>query len=335
MILVTGGAGFIGSNFVSQRLEQFDEQIVVIDKLTYAGDLSNLSTALKSGNMTFLQSDISNAPMIADLMVKRKCRAIVNFAAETHVDRSIDGPSEFLKTNAFGTLSLLETVRDYFDGLKGELRDQFRFLNVSTDEVFGSLEKESVPFFEVSPYRPNNPYAASKAAADHLVRAFRKTYGIPVLTTHCSNNYGPFQNSEKLVPKSITNALTGDDIPIYGDGSQVRDWIFVRDHCSALSLVLDCALTGAVYNIGADTELTNLGLVQTICDYLDVKVPARSGKSYREHIIFVDDRKGHDKRYAINSGKIKKELGWMPATDFQGGIEATVDWYLSRSSATN
>jgi dTDP-glucose 4,6-dehydratase len=335
MILVTGGAGFIGSNFVSQRLEQFNEKIVVIDKLTYAGDLSNLSTALKSDKMTFLQSDISNAPMIADLMVKCKCRAIVNFAAETHVDRSISGPSEFLKTNALGTLSLLETVRDYFEGLKGEFRDQFRFLNVSTDEVFGSLERDAEPFFEDSPYRPNNPYAASKAAADHLVRAFQKTYGIPVLTTHCSNNFGPCQNREKLVPKCVTNALFGDGIPIYGDGSQVRDWIFVRDHCSALSLVLDRALAGAVYNIGADAELTNLELVQAICDYLDVKVPTSSGKSYRKHIIFVEDRKGHDKRYAINSDKIKKELGWTPNTNFQIGIEATVDWYLSRCGDAN
>ena len=330
MILVTGGAGFIGANFVLDWLRECAEPVVNLDKLTYAGNLENLATLKGDERHVFIQGDIGDSALVASLLEKYRPRAIVNFAAESHVDRSIHGPGEFIQTNIVGTFHLLECVRAHFGMLNDAERRDFRFLHVSTDEVYGSLEREDAPFAETHQYQPNSPYSASKAASDHLVRAYHHTYGIPVLTTNCSNNYGSYQFPEKLVPLVIHNALAGKPLPIYGDGSNVRDWLYVGDHCMAIRRVLEEGRLGETYNVGGWNEMTNLDVVHTICDLLDRLSPRVAG-SYREQITFVKDRPGHDRRYAIDAGKIERELGWKPAETFATGIEKTVRWYLANA----
>ncbi|HEX7635146.1 MAG TPA: dTDP-glucose 4,6-dehydratase [Noviherbaspirillum sp.] len=326
MILVTGGAGFIGSNFVLDWLAQSDEEIVNLDKLTYAGNLNNLSSLRLDPRHIFVHGDICDMALVNALLAIHKPRAIVHFAAESHVDRSIHGPIEFVTTNINGTFSLLEAVRAYFAGMAEAGRNAFRFLHVSTDEVYGSLGPNDLPFTETTAYAPNSPYSASKAASDHLVRAYRHTYGLPTLTTNCSNNYGPYHFPEKLIPLMIANALAGKPLPIYGDGRNVRDWLYVGDHCTAVRRVLQDGRPGETYNIGGWNEKTNLEVVHTLCDILDHLAP-RAG-SYRDLITFVKDRPGHDRRYAIDAGKIERELGWKPAQSFDSGIRKTVQWYL-------
>lgn len=332
MILVTGGAGFIGSNFVLDWLAQGDEPVVNLDKLTYAGNLSNLSSVRDDARHIFVEGDICDNELVATLLAQYKPRAIVHFAAESHVDRSITGPAEFVKTNINGTFSLLEAARAYLRALSAAERAEFRFLHVSTDEVYGTLGPNDPPFSETTTYAPNSPYSASKAASDHLVRSYHHTYGLPTLTTNCSNNYGPYHFPEKLIPLVIVNARAGKPLPIYGDGLQVRDWLFVSDHCAAIRRVLASGRVGATYNVGGWNEKTNLDVVRTLCRILDELDPAATGESYHAQITYVQDRPGHDRRYAIDAGKIERELGWRPAETFETGIRKTVEWYLKNDA---
>ena len=323
---VTGGAGFIGGNFVLDAVAS-GLRVVNLDALTYAGNRDTLAALDGDDRHLFVQGDIGDRDLVASLLARHRPTAIVNFAAESHVDRSIDGPAAFVQTNVVGTLGLLEAARDYWKALEGDARDGFRFLHVSTDEVYGSLG-ETGRFSETTPYAPNSPYSASKAASDHLVRAFHHTYGLPVLTTNCSNNYGPYQFPEKLVPLIIQKALAGEPLPVYGDGRNVRDWLFVKDHCSAIRRVLDAGRVGETYNVGGDAERENLHVVKTICALLDERRPRADGAKRESQITFVRDRPGHDRRYAIDASKIRSELGWTPAVSFEQGIAETVDWYL-------
>jgi dTDP-glucose 4,6-dehydratase len=327
MIFVTGGAGFIGSNFVIEWVAQSREPVLIIDKLTYAGNLENLSGVLDSPTVTFERLDICDGDAVLALLRLHKPRALLHFAAESHVDRSILGPTEFVRTNINGTFALLEATRAYWSELAGAERDAFRFLHVSTDEVYGSLGPNDPAFTEQTPYAPNSPYAASKAASDHLVRAYHHTYGLPTLTTNCSNNYGPYQFPEKLIPLMILNALDGKPLPVYGDGQNVRDWLYVGDHCAGIRQVLDRGRIGEVYNIGGNNEMRNIDVVNAICALLDEMQPKKSG-SYAEQIAYVKDRPGHDRRYAIDARKIARELGWKPAETFASGLRKTVRWYL-------
>ncbi|MGQ9724464.1 MAG: dTDP-glucose 4,6-dehydratase [Tepidimonas sp.] len=327
-ILVTGGAGFIGSNFVLDWLSQCDEPVVNLDKLTYAGNRENLAALDGDARHIFVQGDIGDRALVERLLAEHRPRAVVHFAAESHVDRSIHGPEDFIQTNVVGTLRLLEAARAHWSGLSGTDKAAFRFLHVSTDEVYGTLGPTDPAFAETNPYQPNSPYSASKAASDHLVRAWHHTYGLPVLTTNCSNNYGPYQFPEKLIPLMIVNALAGKPLPIYGDGRQIRDWLYVRDHCSAIRRVLQAGRCGQTYNIGGWNEKANLDVVHTICALLDELRPRADGRSYREQITHVPDRPGHDRRYAIDARKIEHELGWRPAETFETGIRKTVQWYL-------
>lgn len=327
-ILVTGGAGFIGSNFVLDWLALDLGSVVNLDKLTYAGNLQNLVSLEGNLRHIFVHGDIGDAALVAKLLAEHRPRAIVNFAAESHVDRSIHGPAEFIQTNIVGTFTLLEATRSYWNGLNKESKKSFRFLHVSTDEVYGSLSPTDPAFTETKQYEPNSPYSASKAASDHLVRAYHHTYGLPVLTTNCSNNYGPYHFPEKLIPLIIHNALAGKPLPIYGDGQQVRDWLYVKDHASAIRRVLDAGRVGETYNIGGWNEKPNLDVVHTLCMILDELSPRADGKSYGEQITYVTDRPGHDRRYAIDATKINRELGWKPAETFDTGILKTVQWYL-------
>lgn len=327
-ILVTGGAGFIGSNFVLDWMQNSDECVINLDKLTYAGNLNNIKTLMDNQKHIFVEGDIQNYDLVLSLLTKYHVNAIVHFAAESHVDRSINDPEEFINTNVIGTFRLLQATRHYLSGLDEHKKQQFRFLHVSTDEVFGSLGAEDPAFTELSQYEPNSPYSASKASADHFVRAYHHTYGLPVITTNCSNNYGPYQFPEKLIPLSLCNALSGKPIALYGNGQQIRDWLYVKDHCSAIRLVLEKGRIGEVYAIGGCNNQTNQSIVETICGLLDQKKPREDGHSYSEQITYVTDRPGHDTRYAIDISKIKKELGWKPSVDFEVGIEKTIDWYL-------
>ncbi|HTN94770.1 MAG TPA: dTDP-glucose 4,6-dehydratase [Gallionella sp.] len=328
MILVTGGAGFIGANFVLDWLEQAGESVINLDKLTYAGNPDNLASLKDDTRHIFVHGDIGDTDLVEKLLGEHRPRAVVNFAAESHVDRSIHGPEDFIQTNVVGTFHLLQAVRDYCSGLAHPERSAFRFLHVSTDEVYGSLGAKDAAFRETNRYEPNSPYSASKAASDHLVRAYHHTYGLPVLTTNCSNNYGPFHFPEKLIPLMIVNALAGKPLPVYGDGRQIRDWLYVKDHCSAIRTVLAKGRVGEVYNIGGWNEKANIDIVHTVCALLDELSPRSDGKPYREQINFVADRPGHDRRYAIDAGKIEHELGWKPAETFETGIRKTVRWYL-------
>lgn len=328
MILVTGAAGFIGSNFVLDWLNACDEPVVNLDKLTYAGNLENLASLAGDERHIFVQGDIGDLARVSQLLTEYQPRAVINFAAESHVDRSILGPGDFIQTNVVGTFGLLEAVRAYWGALSENERASFRFLHVSTDEVYGSLEPSAPAFTETHRYEPNSPYSASKAASDHLVRAYHHTYGLPVLTTNCSNNYGPYHFPEKLIPLCIHNVLEGKPLPIYGDGQQIRDWLYVKDHCSAIRRVLEAGRLGEVYNVGGWNEKTNLDVVNTLCQILDEEQPRADGKSYAEQITFVTDRPGHDRRYAIDATKLERELGWKPAETFETGIRKTVRWYL-------
>lgn len=328
MILVTGGAGFIGANFVLDWLAHHDEPVINVDKLTYAGNLENLASLQGDVRHIFVQADIGDSASMAGLLAQHQPRAVVNFAAESHVDRSIHGPEDFIQTNVVGSFRLLEAVRAYWNGLEGEAKTSFRFLHVSTDEVYGTLSLTDPAFTEENNYEPNSPYSASKAASDHLVRAWHHTYGLPVLTTNCSNNYGPLHFPEKLIPLMIVNALAGKPLPIYGDGQQIRDWLYVRDHCSAIRRVLEAGKVGETYNVGGWNEKANIDIVKTVCALLDELRPRADGKSYAEQITFVTDRPGHDRRYAIDARKLERELGWKPAETFETGIRKTVQWYL-------
>lgn len=328
MILVTGGAGFIGANFVLDWLAHHDEPVINVDKLTYAGNLENLASLQGDARHIFVQADIGDSAVIGKLLAQHQPRAVMNFAAESHVDRSIHGPEDFIQTNVVGTFRLLEAVRAYWNGLEGEAKTSFRFLHVSTDEVYGTLSLTDPAFTEENNYEPNSPYSASKAASDHLVRAWHHTYGLPVLTTNCSNNYGPLHFPEKLIPLMIVNALAGKPLPIYGDGQQIRDWLYVRDHCSAIRRVLEAGKVGETYNVGGWNEKANIDIVKTVCALLDELRPRADGKSYAEQITFVTDRPGHDRRYAIDARKLERELGWKPAETFETGIRKTVQWYL-------
>ena len=335
MILVTGGAGFIGGNFVLDWLADSDEPVVNLDKLTYAGNLQTLASLKDNPKHIFVQGDIGDAQLVSQLLAKYQPRAVVNFAAESHVDRSIHGPSDFIQTNVVGTFNLLESVRAYWNNLSEPQKSAFRFLHVSTDEVYGTLAANNPPFAETNRYEPNSPYSASKAASDHLVRAWHHTYGLPVLTTNCSNNYGPYHVPEKLIPLVILNARAGKPLPIYGDGQQIRDWLYVKDHCSAIRRVLEAGQLGETYNVGGWNEKANLDVVHTICALLDELSPRADGKSYAEQITFVTDRPGHDRRYAIDARKLERELGWKPAETFETGIRKTVQWYLDNNEWTN
>jgi dTDP-glucose 4,6-dehydratase len=328
MILVTGAAGFIGSNFVLDWLAGCDEPVVSLDALTYAGNLENLASLQNDPRHTFVRGSIGDSQLVSELLVKQQPRAILNFAAESHVDRSIHGPGEFIQTNVVGTYNLLEAARGYWSQLPEPAKSAFRFLHVSTDEVYGSLSPTDPPFAETNRYEPNSPYSASKAASDHLVRAWHHTYGLPVLTTNCSNNYGPYHFPEKLIPLCILNALEGKPLPIYGDGQQVRDWLYVKDHCSAIRVVLEKGQLGETYNVGGWSEKPNLDVVRTLCAILDELKPRADGQSYATQITYVTDRPGHDRRYAIDARKLEKELGWKPAETFETGIRKTVQWYL-------
>ncbi|HWW04933.1 dTDP-glucose 4,6-dehydratase [Collimonas sp.] len=327
MIFITGGAGFIGSNFVLDWLAQSDEPVINFDKLTYAGNINNLASVNQDPRHIFVQGDIGDAAHVAALLAQHKPRAVVHFAAESHVDRSIHGPAAFIETNVNGTFGLLEAVRAYWTGLPNADKAAFRFLHVSTDEVYGTLGADDAPFTETSQYAPNSPYSASKAASDHLVRSYHHTYGLPTLTTNCSNNYGPYHFPEKLIPLIITNARAGKPLPIYGDGQQVRDWLYVSDHCTAIRRVLEAGMPGEVYNIGGWNEKANLDVVHVLCDILDQLDPKSDG-SYRDQITYVADRPGHDRRYAIDARKIERELGWKPAETFETGIRKTIQWYM-------
>ena len=330
-ILVTGGAGFIGSNFVLDWVRTVGEPVINLDVLTYAGNVKNLETIEGSNLHHFVRGSIADGALIGDLLRQHNVRAVVHFAAESHVDRSISGPAPFFETNVMGTLALLEAAKGYWSGLGGAEKDAFRFLHVSTDEVYGTLAPDEAPFAETNPYKPNSPYAASKASSDHVVRAYHETFGLPILITNCSNNYGPYQFPEKLIPLVIHNALKGKALPIYGDGLQVRDWLYVGDHCSAIRRVLEAAKPGETYNVGGDNQKTNIEVVRRICALLDKKRPKTDGTSYADQITYVTDRPGHDRRYAIDPTKIGNELGWKPAENFESGIEATIDWYLDHA----
>ena len=329
-ILVTGGAGFIGTNFIFNAFSKLDDKIINLDKLTYASNLDNFSSLVDSSRYKFVQGDIRDTALVLQLLKDSKPRAIINFAAESHVDRSILNPADFIQTNIVGTFKLLECAKKYWQNLSSEAHSNFRFIHISTDEVYGSLSEEEPPFNEANRYQPNSPYSASKAASDHLVRAYFYTYNLPVITTNCSNNYGPYQFPEKLIPKTIINALTGKDLPIYGDGKQIRDWLFVTDHCNAILRVLEKGRTGEVYNIGGCSERTNLEIVSQICEVLDKYKPKKNNTSYANQIKFIKDRRGHDRRYAIDSSKIKQELGWIPETNLFKGLDLTIKWYLDR-----
>ena len=329
-ILVTGAAGFIGGNFVLDWLTQSDETVINLDKLTYAGNLDTLKSLQNDARHVFIKGDIGDSILVAKLLEEYRPRAVVNFAAESHVDRSIMGPSDFIQTNIVGTFNLLESVRGYWISLSDEDKADFRFLHVSTDEVYGTLAAGDQPFSETNTYQPNSPYSASKAASDHLVRAWHHTYGLPVLTTNCSNNYGPYHFPEKLIPLVILNAIAGKPLPIYGDGQQIRDWLYVKDHCSAIRRVLAVGVVGETYNVGGWNEKTNLEVVHTICRLLDELQPKQQG-TYAEQITFVQDRLGHDRRYAIDARKLEHELGWKPTETFESGIRKTVEWYLNHS----
>jgi dTDP-glucose 4,6-dehydratase len=327
-ILVTGGAGFIGANFVLGWIEETGETVVNLDKLTYAGNLQTLVPLAGDARHVFVQGDICDRLLVDQLLATHRPRAIVHFAAESHVDRSIHGPGEFVRTNVEGTFTLLEAARGYWQALEGEARAAFRFHHVSTDEVYGSLAPGEAAFVETRAYEPNSPYSASKAASDHLVRAWFHTYGLPVLTTNCSNNYGPYHFPEKLIPLMIVNALAGKNLPVYGDGMQIRDWLYVKDHCSAIRRVLAAGQPGETYNVGGWNEKPNIEIVHTVCALLDELRPRADGASYRAQITHVTDRPGHDRRYAIDAGKIERELGWRPVETFESGIRKTVQWYL-------
>ncbi|QXI39810.1 dTDP-glucose 4,6-dehydratase [Pseudomonas xantholysinigenes] len=327
-ILVTGGAGFIGANFVLDWVAQSDETLINLDKLTYAGNLENLASLQGNERHVFVRGDIADGELLQALLSEHRPRAVVNFAAESHVDRSIHGPEDFIQTNIVGTFRLLEAVRAYWNGLEGQAKEKFRFLHVSTDEVYGSLASEAPAFTEKHQYEPNSPYSASKAASDHLVRAYHHTYGLPVLTTNCSNNYGPYHFPEKLIPLMIVNALAGKALPVYGDGQQIRDWLYVKDHCSAIRRVLEAGVVGEVYNVGGWNEKPNLEIVERVCALLDELRPRADGKGYAEQVTYVTDRPGHDRRYAIDARKLERDLGWTPAETFETGIRKTVEWYL-------
>jgi len=334
-ILVTGGAGFIGSNFVIDWLAATDEKVINVDKLTYAGNPNNLQVLDGNSKHVFVQGDIGDQPLMNSLFIRYRPRAVINFAAESHVDRSIHGPEDFIQTNIVGTFRLLESAKGFWETLNKGERSAFRFLHVSTDEVYGSLSADAPAFAETNRYEPNSPYSASKASSDHLVRAYHHTYGLPVLTTNCSNNYGPYQFPEKLIPLIIHNALARKALPIYGDGLQIRDWLYVSDHCSAIRAVLERGISGEVYNIGGLNEKTNIEIVHTLCDILDEPRPVSANNditSYRELITYVKDRPGHDRRYAIDATKIETELNWRPAETFETGIRKTVEWYLENTS---
>ena len=331
MILVTGGAGFIGANFVLDWLRQSDEPVLNVDKLTYAGNLGTLQSLQGNAKHVFARVDICDGAALEALFAEHKPRAVVHFAAESHVDRSIHGPADFVQTNVVGTFTLLEAARGYWKGLEEADKAAFRFLHVSTDEVFGSLSATDPQFSEVTPYAPNSPYSATKAGSDHLVRAYHHTYGLPTLTTNCSNNYGPYQFPEKLIPLMIANALAGKALPVYGDGQNVRDWLYVGDHCAAIREVLARGVAGETYNVGGWNEKKNLEVVHTLCDLLDRARPKAAG-SYRDQITYVKDRPGHDRRYAIDARKLERELGWKPAETFETGLAKTVQWYLDNQT---
>jgi dTDP-glucose 4,6-dehydratase len=336
MILVTGGAGFIGSNFVLDWLTNSTaEGVVNLDKLTYAGNLVTLQSLSTDPRHIFIEGDIGDYELVLSLLKKHAVRAVVNFAAESHVDRSIHGPSDFIQTNVVATFNLLEAVRAYWSELSDSAKSDFRFLHVSTDEVYGSLSLTDPAFTETNTYEPNSPYSASKAASDHLVRAWHHTYGLPVLTTNCSNNYGPYHFPEKLIPLVILNALAGEPLPIYGDGQQIRDWLYVKDHCSAIRRVLEAGQLGETYNVGGWNEKPNLEVVNTICSILDELRPKSDSSSYASQITYVKDRPGHDRRYAIDATKLERELGWKPAETFDTGIRKTVQWYLDNQEWTD
>ena len=328
MILITGGAGFIGGNFVLDWLAQSEEPLINLDKLTYAGNLENLASLQGDARHVFVQGDIGDGALVARLLAEHRPRAVINFAAESHVDRSIHGAEDFIQTNIVGTFRLLEAVRAHWSGLAADEKSAFRFLHVSTDEVYGSLAPDAPAFTETHGFEPNSPYSASKAASDHLVRAWHHTHGLPVLTTNCSNNYGPFHFPEKLIPLMIVNALAGKPLPVYGDGMQVRDWLYVKDHCSAIRRVLEGGRLGETYNVGGWNEKPNLEIVRTVCALLDELRPRSDGQPYASQISYVKDRPGHDRRYAIDARKIEQELGWKPAETFESGIRKTVQWYL-------
>lgn len=328
MILVTGGAGFIGTNFIIDWFVDSEESVLNIDNLTYAGNLSNLQLLSHDPRHIFVKGDIANRNLIDTCLEQYKPRAIIHFAAESHVDRSIQGPEAFIQTNILGTFTLLEAARHYWNKLPSSDMRKFKFLHVSTDEVYGSLGVDDDPFTEMTQIKPNSPYSASKASSDHLVRAWYHTYGLPVMTTNCSNNYGPYQFPEKLIPLMIVNALQGKSLPIYGDGLQVRDWLYVKDHCSAIRCVLQDGSDGEVYNVGGWNEKTNIEIVHTICKLLDLLKPKTDGSSYQNQIKFVPDRLGHDRRYAINAQKINQMLSWKPKENFDSGIRKTIKWYL-------
>jgi dTDP-glucose 4,6-dehydratase len=328
-LLVTGGCGFIGSNFIRQLLAGDARRVVNLDKLTYAGNPANLADIASDGRYSFVHGDIGDEDLVSRILAKDSIDAVVNFAAESHVDRSIDSPEPFVQTNVVGTLRLLNAVKKHWLGLGGTAKETFRFLHISTDEVYGALTPTAPGFTEETAFAPNSPYAASKAASDHLVRAYCHTYGLPTLTTNCSNNYGPFHFPEKLFPLVILNALEGRRLPVYGDGKQVRDWLYVEDHCRAIALVLKRGLVGETYNVGGLSEMTNLAAVNLICGLLDKKAPRKDGRSYSEQIEFVADRPGHDRRYAVDCSKLQRELGWRPQESFESGLAKTVDWYIA------
>lgn len=329
MILVTGGAGFIGANFVLDWLKHHHESVINLDKLTYAGNLHNLDNIAGDPRHLFVHGDIADSTLVSRILQQHQPRAVINFAAESHVDRSIHGPEDFIRTNVTGTFNLLSVTRTHWSSLSGDNKENFRFLHVSTDEVYGSLGSDDAPFTESTPYAPNSPYSASKAASDHLVRAWHHTYGLPVLTTNCSNNYGPYQFPEKLIPLIIMNALAGKPLPVYGDGLNIRDWLYVTDHCSAIRAVLERGRPGEVYNIGGWNEKTNMEVVNTLCDILDELHPTSPVMPHKSLIQHIRDRAGHDRRYAIDARKIERELGWKPAETFETGIQKTAEWYLN------
>ncbi len=332
MILITGGAGFIGSNFILDWLRNTDEPVVNLDKLTYAGNLNNLAALSGDSRYVFVKGDIGDVNLVKGLLATYQPRTVLHFAAESHVDRSIDGPEDFISTNIVGTFRLLESVRGYWSELAPAGKATFRFLHVSTDEVYGSLGESDPQFSETTPYAPNSPYSASKAASDHLVRAYFHTYGLPTITTNCSNNYGPFQFPEKLVPLVINNALSGGSLPIYGDGQNVRDWLYVGDHCAAICRVLERGRVGETYNIGGKNEKTNVAVVASICEMLDELKPRADGLGYAKQITFVKDRPGHDRRYAIDARKIENALDWKPTETFESGLRKTIQWYLNNGN---
>ncbi|MFM2058896.1 MAG: dTDP-glucose 4,6-dehydratase [Pseudomonadota bacterium] len=335
MILITGAAGFIGGNFVHHWFGKTAEPVVVLDKLTYAGNPQTISEHLTAGHCTLVQGDIGDRPLVERLLSEHRPRAVLHFAAESHVDRSIHGPGEFIQTNMVGTFELLEAVRAYWGALPGDDKSAFRFLHVSTDEVYGSLSETDPAFSETTPYAPNSPYSASKAGSDHLVRAYHHTYGLPTLTTNCSNNYGPYHFPEKLIPLMILNALDGKPLPVYGDGLNIRDWLFVRDHCEAIRQVLERGRVGETYNVGGKNEIRNIDVVRVICAKLDELRPKADGTKYDSQITYVTDRPGHDRRYAIDPSKIEREIGWQPAETFESGIDQTVRWYLANTEWIN